>query len=119
MVLPPVCIWLGLWVSEWYRDSALTKPVVLWIGAGANVLIFLFSPFYCSYRSVRGFEARMREVREALPLAGAPGDVLIVSFDSHFLGFRHAGYYFPGYLTLEYPEAHLLERNANLQHGGR
>jgi len=85
------------------------EAAVVWIGAAANVLIFLFSPFYCSYRSVRQFEARMGAIERALPHAGALGDTVIVSFDSHFLGFRHAGYYFPGYLTLEYPEAHLLE----------
>jgi hypothetical protein len=32
-----------------------------------------------------------------------------VSFDNHFLGYRHAGYYLPSYMTLEYPEAHLAE----------
>jgi len=25
VVLPPACIWLGLWTSEWYRDSWLPK----------------------------------------------------------------------------------------------
>jgi hypothetical protein len=34
---------------------------------------------------------------------------VIVSFDSHFNGFRHAGYYLPGYFTVEYPKAHLKE----------
>ncbi|MCU1291311.1 MAG: hypothetical protein JWP08_161, partial [Bryobacterales bacterium] len=34
---------------------------------------------------------------------------VILSFDSHFNGFRHAGYYLPDYLTVEYPEAHLKE----------
>ena len=36
-------------------------------------------------------------------------DTVILSVDSHFDGFRHAGYYLPGYLTVEYPEAHLKE----------
>lgn len=111
VVLPPACIWLGLWMSEWYRETWLPKPAkatVVWIGAAANVLIFLFSPFYCSYRSVRRFEAQIRAIQRALPLTGSPADTVIVAFDSHFLGFRHAGYYLPGYLSLEYPEAHLL-----------
>ena len=33
-----------------------------------------------------------------------PGDTLIVAFDSHFLGFWHAGYSLPQFLTAEYPE---------------
>jgi len=28
---------------------------------------------------------------------------VIVGFDSHFLGYRHAGYYLPQFLTVEYP----------------
>ncbi len=39
----------------------------------------------------------------------SPQDTLLISFDSHFNGFRHAGYYLPDYLTVEYPEAHLKE----------
>jgi hypothetical protein len=34
---------------------------------------------------------------------------LILSFDSHYLGYRHAGYYLPGYLTLQYPQVKLRE----------
>ena len=34
---------------------------------------------------------------------------MIISFDSHFEGFRHAGYYLPEYFTLEYPQAKLKE----------
>jgi hypothetical protein len=29
---------------------------------------------------------------------------MIVGFDSHFMGYRHAGYYLPEYLTVQYPE---------------
>ena len=36
-----------------------------------------------------------------------PDNTLIVAFDSHSLGFRHAGYSLPQYLTLEYPEVAL------------
>jgi len=32
---------------------------------------------------------------------------MIVGFDSHFLGYRHAGYYLPGYLTIQFPEVQL------------
>src|SRR2546428_2240825 len=34
----------------------------------------------------------------------ASGDPLIVGFDSHFLGYRHAGYYLPEFLTVQFPE---------------
>ncbi len=33
-----------------------------------------------------------------------PRDTMIVGFDSHFLGYRHAGYYLAEYLTVQYPE---------------
>ena len=62
---------------------------------------------YFSYRSVRGFEAQLEAIRSVLPRLGTTGDTVIISFDSHFLGFRHAGYYFPDYLTVEYPEVKL------------
>jgi hypothetical protein len=79
------------------------------VGAAVNVLIFLGSPLYCSYRSVRHFETQLAGICRALPQVASADDTLIVSFDSHFLGYRHAGYYLPGYLTLEYPEVKLRE----------
>jgi Dolichyl-phosphate-mannose-protein mannosyltransferase len=108
----PACIWLGLWISDWYRQSRLAKPYRLAIvafGAATNIAVFLVSPFYCSYRSVQQFNGELEGVRSALPKVGAANDVLIVGFDSHFLGYRHAGYYLPDYLTVEYPEVELDE----------
>lgn len=108
----PACIWLGFWASEWYRNAALRRSVklaVIGLCAMANVLIFLMSPLYCSYRSVQRFEAELGSIQTALPQIASARDSLIIGFDSHFLGYRHAGYYFPGYLTLEYPEVKLLE----------
>jgi 4-amino-4-deoxy-L-arabinose transferase-like glycosyltransferase len=108
----PACMWLGLWASEWYEACAWRKPLklaVLGACAAVNVLIFLASPFYCSYREVRRFEADLESITTALPQAASARDTVIVSFDSHFNGFRHAGYYLPGYLTVEYPEAKLKE----------
>jgi hypothetical protein len=105
-------MWFGLWASEWYENAALRKPLklaVIGACAAANILIFLASPFYCSYRSVRRFEAELESIRTVLPQIASPHDTLIVSFDSHFLGFRHAGYYLPDYLTVEYPEIKLKE----------
>jgi Protein of unknown function (DUF2723) len=108
----PACLWLGLCLSEW---SASTERRISWkLGVIAacfvvNVFIFLESPLYCSYRSVRRFEAQLEGIRAALPQVAHADDTLIVAFDSHFLGYRHAGYYLPGYLTVEYPEAKLIE----------
>jgi hypothetical protein len=112
LLAAPACIWLGSWAADWYEQAAWRKSVKLaamGIFAMANVLIFLAFPAYCSYRSVRSFETELEGIRTALPRLGAPNDILILGFDSHFLGYRHAGYYLPGYLTLEYPEVKLNE----------
>jgi len=112
LVMAPLCIWMGHWVAQWYENSAwhrLSKLVVIEICVMANVLIFLAVPFYCSYSSVRHFENELGDVSAGLPQIGTPDDTLIIGVDNHFLGFRHAGYYLPGYLTLEYPEVKLIE----------
>jgi hypothetical protein len=112
LLCAPACIWLGLWASEWYEASAWRtsfKLTAIAFGVAVNVLIFIASPLYCSYRQVRRFEAELENVTTALPKVGSSRDTLILSFDSHFNGFRHAGYYLPGYRTVEYPEAHLKE----------
>jgi hypothetical protein len=49
----------------------------------------------------------LREVDGALAKVADPGGTLIVAFDSHFLGFRHAGYSLPQFLTVECPEVAL------------
>lgn len=112
LLVPPACIWLGYWAAEWYRNAAWNRSLK-WVAIGTcatiNVLIFLASPLYCSYRSVRRFEATMKAIQRELPQVGSPGDTLIVGFDSHFLGYRHAGYYLPDYLTVQYPEVKLIE----------
>jgi Protein O-mannosyl-transferase TMEM260-like len=112
LLAAPGCIWLGRWLSEWYTESRLpvgAKRSITTAGAVINVAIFLFSPLYCSYRSVRRFESQLRRVDGALAKIADPGGTLIVAFDSHFLGFRHAGYFLPQYLTVEYPEVALLD----------
>ena len=58
---------------------------------------------------VRRFETDLEGIKAAFPQVGSARDTIILSFDSHFNGFRHAGYYLPDYLTVEYPEAHLKE----------
>ena len=112
LLAAPACTWLGYWASQWYQKAAWRRPVkiaLIALCATANILIFLYSPFYCSYRSVRGFEGQLRAVCAALPQVAPAAGTLIIGFDSHFLGYRHAGYYLPDYVTVEYPEERLRE----------
>lgn len=108
----PACVWLGSWTSDWYEAGSWRKPLkltVIGVCVAANILIFLESPLYCSYRQVRLFEVELEGIRTALPQLASAKDTVIIGFDSHFNGFRHAGYYFPEYLTAEYPEVKLKE----------
>jgi hypothetical protein len=112
LVAAPGCIWLGKWMAEWFCAAAWPRPLrlaCLGLGGAANLAIYLAFPAYCSYGSVQRFEQELQATETSLPQIGSPGSLLIVSFDNHQMGYRHAGYYFPGYLTLEYPEANLLE----------
>ncbi len=112
LLISPACVWLGAWCAAWYESSAWPNPAkvaVAAVCAVSNAAMFLAFPTYCSYRSVRQFEAELESVRTSLPQVGTPDKLLIVSFDNHFLGYRHAGYYLPDYLTVEYPQAKLQE----------
>lgn len=107
---PPVCAWLGLWASNWYanvRWSKILKVLVIGACAATNTLIFIGAPLYCSYREVRRFEAELANIIQILPQIASPKDTMIVGFDSHFLGYRHAGYYLPDYVTAQFPEVQL------------
>jgi hypothetical protein len=107
---PPVCAWMGLWASTWYANLRLSRALkILAIGgcAAGNTVIFIRAPVYCSYREVRRFENELETIIRVLPQVASSKEALIVGFDSHFLGYRHAGYYLPGYLTVEFPEVQL------------
>jgi len=110
VLVPPVCAWMGLWASNWYANLRLCRALkILAIGACAavNTAVFVCAPVYCSYGSVRRFERELDNVVKSLPQIASPRDTMIVGFDSHFLGYRHAGYYLPGYLTVQFPEVQL------------
>jgi hypothetical protein len=110
VISPPVFAWLGLRVSQWYAVARMGKAakVSLVVAlAAANCLIFVFAPAYCSYASVRHFETELGDVVRLIPEVASPTDTMIVGFDSHFLGYRHAGYYLPGWFTAQYPEVRL------------
>ncbi len=106
VISPPVFAWLGWRASEWYAAARFGKPLVFGMVA-ANCLVFVFAPVYCSYASVRHFETELRDVVRLIPEIASPRDTMIVGFDSHFLGYRHAGYYLPGWFTAQYPEVKL------------
>jgi hypothetical protein len=112
LLMPAACIWIGNWLAGWYSRAAwprVWKQATIAGCAAANVAIFLFSPLYCSYSSVRRFESQMQKIQSALKQIAPAKDTLIIGFDSHFLGYRHAGYYLPDYVTVQYPEAKLGE----------
>jgi hypothetical protein len=104
---PPVFAWLGSWGDAWYtRTPGGRTPKVLLVAtlAAANLACFVYAPVYCSYRSIRESESELMSIRDALSRIADSGDTLIVGFDSHFLGYRHAGYYLPQFLTVQFPE---------------
>ena len=110
VIFPPLCASVAGWASDWYLKTPLwapLKPAVIALSAAINVAAFLDAPVYCSYREVRNFEAELQTVERALPQVAATETTLLIGFDSHFLGFRHAGYYFPNYTVAEYPEIRL------------
>jgi hypothetical protein len=107
---PPACAWMGLWASTWYANLHLPRALkIVAIGgcAAVNTMVFVCAPLYCSYGEVRRLEAELRNIIQVLPQIASPRETLIVGFDSHFLGYRHAGYYLPGYLTVQFPEVPL------------
>ena len=121
LLLPPICAWLGFRASEAYTGVTWPQPLkiaIAGLGIALNVLIFLCAPVYCSYREVRRFEKELDGIRSALPQIASSKDTVIIGFDSHFLGYRHAGYYLPDYLTAQFPEVRLTEgtRVFTMQH---
>jgi len=107
---PPVCAWMGLWASTWYAHPRVSKTLkILAIGGAAavNTLVFIRAPVYCSYYEVRRFEIELENIIRVLPQIASPRETMIVGLDSHFLGYRHAGYYLPDYLTVQFPEVQL------------
>lgn len=122
LLLAPGCLWLSRNLAEWFREGKLSRPAkVAMIAAGAlaNTAIYVAAPFYCSYRSVRRFEGELAEVVTATQSIGSPTNTLIIGFDSHFLGYRHAGYYLPHYRTVQFPQVPLMEgvRTFTMQDG--
>ena len=104
---PPIFAWLGSWADDWYSetpDGRLPKALLIGALGAVNLVCFVYAPVYCSYRSVREAESELTSIGASLRRIADSGDTLIVGFDSHFLGYRHAGYYLPQFLTVQFPE---------------
>lgn len=76
------------------------------LGAAAviDVAIFLRAPLYFSYREVQRSQQELIAIQALVRQIARPQQTIVVGFDSHFLGYRHAGYYLPEYLTIQFPE---------------
>jgi hypothetical protein len=114
VLLPPACVWLGFWAAGWYKGSSLsvvTKVVLLGAAAAINCAIFLRAPLYFSYREVRRSQRELTAALASVRQIARPQETIVVGFDSHFLGYRHAGYYLPEYLVVEFPEVPLASTN--------
>ena len=111
VLLPPACVWLGFWAADWYRHSRASGSRQGGRSGGAaaaiNFAIFFRAPLYFSYREVHRSEQELAAAVNDVRQIARPEETIIVGFDSHFLGYRHAGYYLPEYLTIQFPEVPL------------
>ena len=111
ILAPPACAWMGLWASTWYAGVPLSRASKMLVIAGCatlNTAIFICAPVYCSYGEVLRFETQLANIIGEVSQTTSARETMIVGFDSHFLGYRHAGYYLPGYLTVQFPEVQLI-----------
>lgn len=106
VLCPPVFAWMaaGLYAFLARRDRRAMRWAAVIAGIAANCAMFFLAPLYCSYRSVRAFEANLTAITRDFTGQLNPEQILIVGFDSHFQGYRHAGYYLPHFFTVQYPE---------------
>jgi hypothetical protein len=110
VLLPPACIWLGFWAADWFRSSSLPsagKIVLVSAAVAINCAVFFRAPLYFSYREVERTQHELSAAVASIRQISQPQGTVIIGFDSHFLGYRHAGYYLPEYLTIQFPEVPL------------
>ncbi len=107
VLAPPLFAVLGCQAVEWIERSP-AKPSHKRIFGGvlvlANFAVFLFAPLYFSRARVKFIEAELARIQTAVRQLADPADTVVVAFDFHMLGFRHAGYLLPEYLTVQFPE---------------
>jgi hypothetical protein len=103
---PPAFAWLSdrLYLFVAAPSKPLLRRAAVGAGMALNCAVFFAAPLYCTYRSIREFEHGLDERVSYIRRRFDPSETIILGFDSHFLGYRHAGYYLPEYVTVEYPE---------------
>jgi hypothetical protein len=103
---PPVFAILAARLSAYCRHDGNRgwRHIAIVCGAAANCAVFAFAPLYCTHRGIRQFEADMAAIQQDFQTLANPQKTLLIGFDSHFLGYRHAGYYLPQFVTVQYPE---------------
>jgi hypothetical protein len=105
LLTPPIFVWTAARVQAFLlRMQRPARLIAASIGIAINVAVYLWVPAYCSARGVRLFESELQTFTREFRQHYDPAKTVIVAFNSHFMGSRHAGYYLPEFLTLEYPE---------------
>src|SRR5205085_7276101 len=106
VLCPPVFAFLADRAYEFIHEPGHRRLRWTAVAAGlaANCAFFAWAPLYCTHRGVREFERDMSSISQAFRNRVNPQNTLIIGFDSHFLGYRHAGYYLPAFVTAQYPE---------------
>ena len=106
VVSPPLFALVAVRIESFLARSGrpVLRRAALWAGALGNCAVFLAAPLYCTHRGVADFERDLISIRNDFLQHADPRTTLIVGFDSHFLGYRHAGYYLPDFVTVQYPE---------------
>jgi hypothetical protein len=104
VLTPPLFAWLG---NAAWTGSGFARPraraIHLITLAALNTLIFLYSPMYCSRRSVLEFEREWTRTVAFVRATYDPKTTVLIGLDAHFHGFRHASYYLPEYHIFAYP----------------
>jgi hypothetical protein len=120
VITPPLFAWLGGVLDRYTRDAGrFEATAALAAGAALNICVFLWAPLYCSYKSVRAFERDLDRTVHDIRTHFRPERTLIVAFDAHFFGFRHAGYYLPEFVAIAYPAAGFHDGYGILSSGDR
>jgi hypothetical protein len=106
VLCPPVFAFLSDRAYQFVNEAGhgALRWAIVGVGCAANVAFFVWAPLYCTHRNVREFEDDIRSISEDFRKGLKAKDTLIIGFDSHFLGYRHAGYYLPTFVTVQYPE---------------
>ena len=108
ILCPPIFAWLGSKTADWLdgpRAAGWERVGTVVASTMINLIAFVWGPWYCSYQGVRNLESDLESLQQVVRQGFSPSSTVLVGFDSHFMGFRHAGYYLPEFLTLVYPEA--------------